>query len=170
MTATDTWWSLIDTVGPAQLDQRVREGVLSPAAIRQLLEPIVAKRSVTQQAAMVSLALLWHDHLDAAHKLCQDHEGDQDCDYVHALMHRREPDYSNSKYWFRAVGRHPAYAILAQDPVVLRADDALIVAGAWQPHALVDACETAIGTGQEQALREVQAHEFAVFANYLAGL
>src|ERR1041384_5983899 len=26
--------------------------------------------------------------------------------YWHAIMHRREPDYSNSKYWYRRVPAH----------------------------------------------------------------
>jgi hypothetical protein len=33
---------------------------------------------------------------------------------VHAIMHRREPDPWNSKYWWRRVGAHPCFPELAR--------------------------------------------------------
>ena len=50
---------------------------------------------------------LLNDDLDHAHELAQAHEGDKTCDYWHAILHRREGDFENAKYWLRQVGRHP---------------------------------------------------------------
>ena len=45
---------------------------------------------------------LWllHDFLDESHKISQD-VGSTTGSYWHAIMHRREPDSGNSKYWFQ---------------------------------------------------------------------
>lgn len=60
--------------------------------------------------------LLRFNFLEEAHKLAQGiptAEGS----YWHAIMHRREPDYENAKYWYRRVGEHPALDALPQgDP------------------------------------------------------
>jgi hypothetical protein len=50
---------------------------------------------------------LLNDNLDRAHELAQAHEGDKTCDYWHAIVHRREGDFDNAKYWLHRVGRHP---------------------------------------------------------------
>jgi hypothetical protein len=70
-----------------------------------------------------------HDYLDASHELSQSIEGQgrrADGDYWHAIMHRREPDYSNAKYWFRHVGSHPIFAALAEavDGILSQAETA----------------------------------------------
>jgi len=59
-------------------------------------------------AAKACLSGLWlyHDFLDESHTICQDLETSEGC-FWHAIMHRREPDASNSKYWWRIVGQHP---------------------------------------------------------------
>jgi hypothetical protein len=40
-----------------------------------------------------------------AHEVCQGHEGDKDCDWVHAHLHREEGDLSNAGYWYRHAGK-----------------------------------------------------------------
>lgn len=60
--------------------------------------------------------LLIHDFLEPSHQVSQSIEGegrDANGDYWHAIMHRREPDFGNSKYWFRRVGKHPCFEKLA---------------------------------------------------------
>ena len=52
--------------------------------------------------------LLWNDALDSSHKIAQN-IGTKTGNYWHAIMHRRESDYSNAKYWFGRVGKHPIY-------------------------------------------------------------
>ncbi|CAN5751434.1 hypothetical protein BH11PSE3_BH11PSE3_23820 [soil metagenome] len=38
---------------------------------------------------------------DRAHQCVQGHEGQADCDWVHAHLHRQEGDLSNANYWYR---------------------------------------------------------------------
>jgi len=73
------------------------------------------RRSVSapQPPAGVSPALqaLWwlaKDDWDRAHKVIQQHEGQPDCDLVHAHLHRVEGDLSNAGYWYRHAGRPAA--------------------------------------------------------------
>lgn len=61
--------------------------------------------------------LLIHDFLDPSHEYSQSIEGmgaDGNGDYWHGIMHRREPDFGNAKYWFRRVGNHPCFPKLAE--------------------------------------------------------
>lgn len=41
---------------------------------------------------------------EKAHGLCQQREGQFDCDLVHALAHWIEGDTGNRDYWYRRVG------------------------------------------------------------------
>jgi hypothetical protein len=96
----------------------------------------------------------WHDFLDESHQLSQSIEGkgeDQLGDYWHAIMHRREPDYSNAKYWFRQIGSQPLFSSLRKeadetlakfsDPESVRWRNLLQPGSKWDPFAFVDMCE-----------------------------
>lgn len=53
---------------------------------------------------------LWHDGRGAwqrAHEPVQAHEDDRDCALVHAYLHRKEGDESNSRCWYRRAGEVP---------------------------------------------------------------
>lgn len=50
--------------------------------------------------------------LNASHGLSEQ-GGSAEADFWHAIMHRREGDFSNAKYWFRRVGRHAVLRELA---------------------------------------------------------
>jgi hypothetical protein len=172
---------LFSTGEPPGLGAEPRPGVLDlptldqnvDAALRDLdLEPVAAE--LTR-----ALALLWHDHLDAAHAIAQRVEN-ADGAYVHGMMHRREADYWNAKYWFRRAGRlrfYPALAcrvhglLTAAQETALR--DRVVPGGEWDPLAFVDACQEA-GKRAEfdatgAALRSVQAAEFAAVVEHLTG-
>ena len=43
-----------------------------------------------------------------AHECVQQHEGERDCDWVHAHLHRVEGDLGNAGYWYRRAGRPAA--------------------------------------------------------------
>lgn len=154
-------WNLIDTAGLAALDRGPRAGVADAATLkRALAEPLAGLARESRDAAL-ALALLWHDDLDGAHQLCQAHEGHPECDYVHALLHRREGDFANAKYWFHAVGSHPVFPAVAQVATAL-GQAGLVTAGQWRPAAMVDACAAALRRerGGSTVLMQVQAAEF----------
>ncbi len=70
--------------------------------------------------AGLSLALqaLWHDakgDWDAAHKVCQTREGEPQCDWVHAYLHRKEGDHTNAGYWYRRAQQPVAQVSLDEE-------------------------------------------------------
>ena len=72
--------------------------------------------SEMQRKCMESGLLLLWDFLDESHAISQTMEGKgtpRTADYWHAIMHRREPDPDNAAYWFRRVGKHPAFQSLS---------------------------------------------------------
>ncbi|GAB0119043.1 hypothetical protein [Acidisoma sp. 7E03] len=63
------------------------------------------------------LALWWAGRGDweAAHEVVQAHEGEADCDLVHAHLHRQEGDAMNARYWYRRAGRPVPAVALAEE-------------------------------------------------------
>lgn len=51
--------------------------------------------------------------LDRSHSVSQN-DPSAEGSFWHGIMHRREGDFSNAKYWFRRVGSHPVHALLAE--------------------------------------------------------
>jgi hypothetical protein len=56
-------------------------------------------------AALEALWWLRQGDWDQAHKCVQAHEGEADCDWVHAHLHRQEGDLSNAGGWYRRAGK-----------------------------------------------------------------
>ncbi|MBI3118624.1 MAG: hypothetical protein HYZ00_08055 [Candidatus Hydrogenedentes bacterium] len=56
---------------------------------------------------------LYVDDLDRSHAISQGIETPTGW-FWHAIMHRREGDFSNSHYWYRRVGWHPAMDALPE--------------------------------------------------------
>ncbi len=165
---------LLATATPADLGPGPRSGLRSEADVRQAVGAL--KVTGPRADALLALLLLWHDHHEPSHEIAQAIEN-ADGSYVHAILHRREPDYWNSKYWFRRVGAHPAFAELGRrvgELLESRQERALgsklAPGGHWDAMSFVDACEAAAkGSGERIALlKEVQRIEFATLAKHLS--
>jgi hypothetical protein len=179
-TAAD-FLKLIATPDVPALGPEVRLGVEPLAALNRRLDDFfdqVAPASAPQDALRCA-ALLWHDHLAAAHGLAQD-IANADGGFLHGIMHRREPDYSNAAYWFRRAGRHACYPVLAMKASNALAATgetklaaALIHQGEWDPFAFIAACKAATTTGnadsQTTVLRDLQRLEFEALVEHLFG-
>ncbi len=125
--------------------------------ILQMLSPNVLipnARDADMVAACLSGLWLLHDCLDESHRISQDLDTSTGS-FLHAIMHRREPDAWNSKYWWRRVGAHP---VLGQ----LREETTAVGYEYTTPVAFVDDCEAERGKGndREQLLRRVQRLEW----------
>src|SRR5262245_30305459 len=68
---------------------------------RMAADEIFALPPVRADDARCVLAGLWllHDELDRAHGIVQE-VGSESGSFWHAIMHRREGDFSNSRYWY----------------------------------------------------------------------
>jgi hypothetical protein len=116
---------------------------------------IPGHRDLGMALACISGLWLLHDFLDESHTISQDLDTPTGS-FWHAIMHRREPDASNSKYWWRLVGAHPVLKLLAAE------------FGSWDPFAFVDRCEGCRGAGgdEEMECRRLQLREWQVLFNW----
>ena len=96
-------------------------------------------------ASCIAGVWLWNDFLDESHTISQEIYTTTGS-FWHGIMHRRECDYSNAKYWFRKVGDHQVFDSLAQQMITLADGEdkyGLINDGSWDPFAFVDLCQQA---------------------------
>lgn len=149
----------------------VPKGVWSDELQRQIRD--LAPGKDPKALAVKSALLLWNDDLDGSHTIAQDLD-DLHGAYLHGVMHRREPDYGNSKYWFRRVGAHPLFPqlraaaldLLAEEPAGDPHKQALEKTPEWDAFRMVDWCEAAADEREVAFLRVLQAIEIQGLTYY----
>lgn len=138
------------------LDAGHRDVVAGEALHRLSASELFPKNDVIDpDMAVICLSALWlrHGFLDESHRLSQRVDSAEGS-YWHGLMHRREGDFWNSKYWFRRAGVHPIHGALqeAASQICGTGDGpaARAIAGqqTWEPDAFVDLCEIAVRNGK----------------------
>ncbi len=75
-------------------------------AVDQLRKNVPAGRSAQQVACVEAGLWLLADDLHRCHEICQNIDTPQGSAW-HAIMHRREGDFSNALYWWRRAGKLP---------------------------------------------------------------
>ena len=119
--------------------------LLSSATPKQILADLMGRED--EARAVLAGLWLWHDWLDESHLISQSLHSSTGS-FWHAIMHRREGDFSNSKYWYARCEEHPVIQQMAnqvgQILNTLPADKAYLrlTAGGWNPNAFVDLIES----------------------------
>jgi hypothetical protein len=121
-----------------------------------------------EEMAHCCISGIWllYDFLDDSHTISQS-IATTTGSYWHGIMHRREGDFSNSKYWFRKVGDHPIFEQLTKLITPLNAR-ALLGSDNWDPFAFVDACQASTNSAGTDAdlCRQLQQREWEILFDY----
>jgi hypothetical protein len=147
------------TLGPGEPNRKVRPLL----AVFDPTRDLGRVRDAEVARGCLSALWLYHNFLDESHTISQDLSSATGS-YLHAVMHRREPDAGNSKYWWRQVGEHPVFGPLAERATTLGYRSG----GTWDPFSFVDRCERARGSGtaDEDLLRRVQLAEWQLLFDF----
>ena len=114
-----------------------------------------------------SALFLYFSALDESHDLSQEiHTATGS--FLHGIMHRQEPDYSNAKCWFRGTGEHELFSTLREEALRLRLrdeslQDQIRASSKWDPFWFVDCCQA---HRSESDLLEIQRLEWQLIFDY----
>lgn len=152
-------------------------------ALRTALSALTPENSFTSLSdrtmALGCISGFWllHDFLDESHAISLDLDTPTGS-YWHGIMHRREPDYDNARYWFRRVGDHPIFPEIGREigellgekqfAARLRFPRVLDRRSHWDAMAFIDLCEWC-GTAWDdraQAAARLQEVEMRLLLEY----
>lgn len=127
---------------------------------------------------------LWNDNLSAAHDIVE-HMNTPTGAALHGIVHRREGDFDNARYWFRMAGDHPAFHGLQSRAVSFLQGQRTVpgplkdvfvqiaAQGSWNPYLFIGAIaiqNNQIGEPSSQdVLEQLQQLELESFMRFLEG-
>jgi hypothetical protein len=105
------------------------------------------------QFTLVRGAILYAlDELDAAHQIFQEDHSELGS-YWHGMMHRREGDFDNARYWFRRAGRLTLFH--AMHAASRGVSSTMSRQETWDPYLLTGECEQ-VRFGAHELTQECQ--------------
>jgi hypothetical protein len=139
----------LNDLGPGHPDESMRKQIEA----LDLAAAFAPHKIVDSTMAQACLAGLWlrFDFLDESHTISQSIHNAIGS-YWHGIMHRREPDYENAKYWFHRVGDHAIFESLCKSvreltagatgkrslPVLAQDAEFLATQSNWDPFRFID--------------------------------
>jgi hypothetical protein len=142
-------WDLVHRIGDAS-----DSAIFAPDAIAD-----------AGMASLIRGGLLYAvDAIDHAHRIFQDAKSDLGS-YWHGMIHRREGDFDNARYWFRRSGRLPFFQKLHREA----AESSSLVARQidWDPYLFTGQCEQVrFGAEEDRELALIQRAEFELIFDY----
>lgn len=172
----------LNPLGPGTPNTKMRPAL----AALTIEKAFVPYQLIVADMARACLAGIWlyHDFLDEAHQISQS-IATTTGSYWHGIMHRREPDFSNSPDFqlkalkesrgFHRVGEHPIFTSLQQAAAELAAANTarestefLRQQKKWDPFAFIDLCEACVNrrAPAEQLCRQIQQAEWRLLFDF----
>lgn len=145
---------------------------LSNLDIEQAFKPRTIR---DRNSAMACLAGVWlyFDYLNESHAISQQLSASS-ASYWHSIMHRREPDSWNAKYWLERTGEHPIFPAISEFARSLIQGQALAESARfltqhdWDPYQFVDLCEASRKdeVAMASVCRRIQLQEWRLLFDY----
>lgn len=138
--------------------------------LREANEDALSGGGVIRDIGLLSLvrAALFYaiDALGESHRIVQQSDGDLAA-YLHGMLHRREGDFDNARYWFRRAGELPFFASLHS--ATIPHSEEMAKQPGWDPYLFTGLCEQEkFGDDtQHRSLVALQRAEFEALFDYL---
>ena len=136
------------------------------AEVLSVVEGVINDPSLDGHNAIKAGLWLYVDELDRSHAYSQDLHSPTGS-FWHAIMHRREGDFPNAKYWYRKAGAHPAMGHIELAGGGSAAGSAI---AAYDPMSFVDRVERANARCESDSpdLVALQHHEWRALFEWCA--